>query len=104
MGGDDPMDKQTFQLRLVQAGYSPDQVVCIERIFCIERILRRCATIPVSMEEIRDAAYHYFAVCRDVDMLPAFLRTVDNLSRGYAIGWTNASAIVVRIVAMWWKP
>jgi hypothetical protein len=92
------MDKQTFQVRIAQAGYSHEEAAQIEII------LRHAASIPVSQSEIRDAAFYYLVVCREIEKLLAFLRTVDNLSRGYAIGWTNASAIAVRIVAMWWRP
>ena len=90
------MDKHTFRIRVAQAGYSQEEATRIESI------LRRTASIPVSREELRDAAFEYLVICTDVDKLLAYLRDVDNLSRGRCISWGAAADIVSHIVAQWW--
>ncbi|MCK9571338.1 hypothetical protein M0R72_20485 [Candidatus Pacearchaeota archaeon] len=89
------MKKDQFRFELARAGYTFDQIAEVEQI------LRRCASIPCHPDEMRKAAHDYLFICADISKLKGFLLTVDNLSRGYALSWDQASDVVTYIIIGW---
>lgn len=89
------MKKDQFRYELARAGYTCNQIAEVEQI------LRRCASIPISQDEMRKAAHGYLIICTDISKLRGFLLTVDKLSRGYALSWDQASGVVTYIIIGW---
>lgn len=91
------MKKAMFRYKMALAGYNDDQTRQIELW------LRTTYSYTISDEEKRNALYEYAKICTDIDRMPMFLRTVEELARTANLSNEYAAELVSCIIAGWCK-
>ena len=95
--GVEGMKKAMFRYKMALAGYSDEQ------IRQIELWLRTTYSYTISDEEKRDALYEYSKICTDIDRMPMFLRTVDELTKSADLSTEYAAKLIAGTIAGWCK-
>ncbi len=89
------MDPEEWVFRLMEAGYSTEQILDIERKVSLE------TNGPWSLAERREAAYRYLIICTDIDKLAGFLQFTDQATRVFCTSYDEASNFVAHVIAGW---
>lgn len=92
------MKKAMFRYKMALAGYNEDQIRQIELWL---RTTYSYTTYTISDEEKRDVLYEYAKICTDIDRMPMFLRTVEELARTANLSNERAAKFIAGVIVGW---